>query len=97
MARAGTMYAHFKADLSRYVAHRPSILHWIMNPTGGFGEIGRGLLRAVRPWDEWIAGWGFDMGEGDPDLGEENALQKFEHWSAIRNLTSRSARSHPGT
>jgi 2,4-dichlorophenol 6-monooxygenase len=77
MARAGTVYAHFRADLSRYVAHRPSILHWIMNPAGGFGEIGMGLLRAVRPWDEWIAGWGFDMAKGDPDLAPANALAKI--------------------
>ena len=27
----------------------------------GFGEIGMGVLRAVRAWDEWMAGWGFDM------------------------------------
>ena len=77
MARAGTVYAQFKADLSRYVAHRPSILHWIMNPAGGFGEIGMGLLRAVRPWDEWIAGWGFDMAQGEPDLSPGTALAKI--------------------
>lgn len=77
MARAGTVYAQFKADLSRYVAHRPSILHWIVNPAGGFGEIGMGLLRAVRPWDEWIAGWGFDMAKGEPDLSREAALEKI--------------------
>ena len=34
LARAGTAYVRFNADLSRYVAHRPSILHWIMNPAG---------------------------------------------------------------
>jgi 2,4-dichlorophenol 6-monooxygenase len=77
MARAGTVYAHFKADLSRYVAHRPSILHWILNPAGGFGEIGMGLLRAVRPWNEWIGGWGFDIAKGKPDLSQENALAKI--------------------
>lgn len=77
MARAGTVYAQFHADLSHLVAHRPSILHWIMNPAAGFGEIGMGLLRAVRPWDEWIAGWGFDMAEGDPDLDPAHALQKI--------------------
>ncbi len=77
LARAGTVYAHFKADLSSYVAHRASILHWIMNPVGGFGEIGMGLIRAVRPWDEWIAGWGFDMSQGDPDLSHGNALEKI--------------------
>ena len=32
LARAGTVYILFHADLSRYVAHRPSILYWIMTP-----------------------------------------------------------------
>jgi 2,4-dichlorophenol 6-monooxygenase len=77
MARAGTVYVQFHADLSHLVAHRPSILHWIMNPAAGFGEIGMGLLRAVRPWDKWIAGWGFDMAEGDPDLDPAHALEKI--------------------
>jgi 2,4-dichlorophenol 6-monooxygenase len=76
-ARAGTVYARFDADLSSYVAHRPSILHWIMNPAGGFGEIGMGLLRAVRTWDQWIAGWGFDISKGEPDLSHGNALAKI--------------------
>ncbi|WP_208180277.1 FAD-dependent monooxygenase [Sinorhizobium medicae] len=77
LARAGTVYTQFKADLSKYVAHRPSILHWIVNPEAGFGEIGMGLLRAVKPWTEWIAGWGFDMSKGDPDTSRENALKKI--------------------
>ena len=64
LARAGTAYIMFNADLSRYVGHRPSILHWIFNSQAGFGEIGMGLLRAVKPWTEWIAGWGFDMAAG---------------------------------
>jgi 2,4-dichlorophenol 6-monooxygenase len=50
MGRAATIYTPFKADLTRYVAHRPSILHWIMNPGAGFGEIGMGTFRAIRPW-----------------------------------------------
>lgn len=77
MARAGTVYTQFTADLSRYVAHRSSILHWIMNPAAGFGEIGMGLLRAVRPWDKWIAGWGFDLSQGDPDLDPARAIEKI--------------------
>ena len=59
MARAGTTYVRFKADLSKYVQHRPSILHWIVNPAAGFGEIGMGLLRAISPWNDWIARLGF--------------------------------------
>ncbi|MFZ4718740.1 MAG: FAD-dependent monooxygenase [Ilumatobacteraceae bacterium] len=71
LARAGTVYAQFSADLTHYVAHRPSILHWIFNRTAGVGEIGLGLLRAVEPWTKWIAGWGFDPAVGPGDLGDE--------------------------
>jgi 2,4-dichlorophenol 6-monooxygenase len=77
LARAGTVYVQFRADLSRYVAHRPSILHWIVNSKAGFGEIGMGLLRAVRPWHQWIAGWGFDMAGGEPDLDDETILDRI--------------------
>lgn len=76
-ARAGTAYVRFRADLSRYVAHRPSILHWIMNPAANFGEIGMGLLRCVRPWNEWIAGWGFDKDAGEPDLSLETVTAQI--------------------
>lgn len=68
MARATTAYVQFTADLARYVAHRPSILYWIMAPSASFGEIGMGLLRAVQPWDKWIAGWGYDADAGEPDF-----------------------------
>ncbi|WP_229053481.1 FAD-dependent monooxygenase [Aeromicrobium sp. Leaf350] len=71
LARAGTAYILFNADLSRYVEHRPSILHWVMNSKAGFGEIGMGLLRAIKPWNQWIAGWGFDMAAGEPNLDDD--------------------------
>lgn len=77
MSRAATAYVTFNADLSQYVAHRPSILQWIANPIAGFGEIGMGLLRAIRPWDQWIAGWGFDMNQGEPDLSDETIVQRI--------------------
>jgi 2,4-dichlorophenol 6-monooxygenase len=79
MGRAATIYTLFKANLTRYVAHRPSILHWIMTPGAGFGErimtpgagfgeIGMGTFRAIRPWYQWIAGWGYDINGPEPDL-----------------------------
>ncbi|MGV9734500.1 FAD-dependent monooxygenase [Rhodococcus aetherivorans] len=77
LARAGTAYILFNADLSKYVAHRPSILHWIVNSKAGFGEIGMGLLRAIRPWDQWIAGWGFDMANGEPDVSDDVVLEQI--------------------
>jgi 2,4-dichlorophenol 6-monooxygenase len=78
LARAGTVYAQFRGDLSKYVAHRPAIMTWIVNQEAAVGEIGLGLLRAVRPWDQWIAGWGFDISQGDPDLGFETARTRIK-------------------
>lgn len=77
LARAATAYVLFKADLSRYVAHRPSILYWIVTSNAAFGEIGMGLLRAIDPWKRWIAGWGLDMKKGEPDFSAEEVLSKI--------------------
>ncbi|MEQ6437966.1 FAD-dependent monooxygenase [Comamonas sp. w2-DMI] len=77
LARAGTAYVVFHADLTRYVAHRPSILYWIVTSNTAFGEIGMGLLRAVEPWKKWIAGWGFDMSQGEPDFSPEEVKRKI--------------------
>jgi 2,4-dichlorophenol 6-monooxygenase len=76
LARAGTAYVLFTADLTRYVAHRPSILYWIVTSDASFGEIGMGLLRLVEPWNQWIAGWGFDMSKGEPDFSPEEIKRK---------------------
>lgn len=80
LARAGTVYAQFRGDLSSYVAHRPSVLNWIVNTDAAVGEIGLGLLRAVSPWDEWIAGWGIDISKGDPDLSVETATARIRSY-----------------
>jgi 2,4-dichlorophenol 6-monooxygenase len=77
LARAATAYALFRADLSRYVEHRPGMLYWLLTPTASFGEIGMGLLRAIRPWHTWIAGWGFDMADGEPDFAEDVVKAKI--------------------
>lgn len=78
MARAGTVYTVFNADLTKYSKHRPSILNWIVTPDASFGEIGMGLLRAVHPWTQWIAGWGFDTSKGEPDLSPEAIIPKIK-------------------
>lgn len=77
LARAGTMYVHFSADLARYAAHRPSILYWIVTPSASFGEIGQGVLRAITPWNQWIAGWGFDLATGEPTLTEAQIIERI--------------------
>jgi 2,4-dichlorophenol 6-monooxygenase len=80
LARAGTVYVQFHGDLGDFVAHRPSILNWIVNADAAVGEIGLGLLRAVTPWDTWIAGWGFDPSTGGPDLSRETAIARIRQY-----------------
>jgi 2,4-dichlorophenol 6-monooxygenase len=77
MARAGTLYTLFNADLTRYVQHRPSIMHWIVSPEASFGELGVGMIRAIKPWTQWIVGWGFDMTKGEPDQSDEAVLPRI--------------------
>ena len=86
LARAATAYVLFHADLRRYVEHRPGILHWIMSPIAGYGEIGMGLLRAIRPWHTWIAGWGFDLASGEPDFSDDGVKARIRHYVGDPNL-----------
>ncbi|MDQ0377025.1 FAD-dependent oxidoreductase [Amycolatopsis thermophila] len=66
--KAGSMNIVFRADLSRHVAHRPSVLYWVMRPGAHLGGIGMGLVRMVRPWDEWLLTWGYDISQPPPEV-----------------------------
>ena len=66
----GSMNILFKADLSRYVAHRPSVLYWVMQPGADVGGIGMGLVRMIRPWNEWLIVWGYDINQPAPEVDE---------------------------
>ncbi|RUM22099.1 2,4-dichlorophenol 6-monooxygenase [Rhizobium vallis] len=68
MGVAGSMNILFKADLSRYVAHRPSVLYWVLQPGSNVGGIGMGLVRMIRPWNEWLINWGYDISQGVPEV-----------------------------
>jgi 2,4-dichlorophenol 6-monooxygenase len=72
---AGSMNIVFHADLSKYVAHRPSVLYWVLQPGADIGGIGLGLVRMVRPWDEWLIVWGYDINEPPPQVDEEEAIR----------------------
>ena len=85
-ARAGTVYTLFDADLARYVQHRPSILYWIVTSGALFGEIGMGLLRAIKPWHQWISGWGFDLAKGEPDMSPASVSAKIRVMVGDPNL-----------
>jgi 2-polyprenyl-6-methoxyphenol hydroxylase-like FAD-dependent oxidoreductase len=44
---------HIKADLSKYISHRPGSLNWVLNPDApDWSSVGN--FRMVRPWTEWV-------------------------------------------
>jgi 2,4-dichlorophenol 6-monooxygenase len=75
MGVGGSMNILFKADLSKYVAHRPSVLYWVMQPGANVGGIGMGLVRMIRPWNEWLIVWGYDINGPAPDVTPEYATE----------------------
>lgn len=80
MGRAGSMNIIVQADLTKYVAHRPSVLYWVLQPGAQIGGIGAGLIRMVRPWTEWLFIWGYDIEQGERQITDDEAI------SIVRNL-----------
>lgn len=72
---AGSMNITFKADIARYVAHRPSVLYWVIQPGANVGGIGAGLVRMVRPWNEWLIVWGYDIAKEPPKVDTAAAIK----------------------
>ncbi|MFC7405623.1 FAD-dependent oxidoreductase [Georgenia alba] len=75
MDLAGSMNIVCHVDLSEFVAHRPSVLYWVLQPGATIGGIGLGLVRMVRPWNEWLITWGYDINQPPPDLDEAMATE----------------------
>jgi 2,4-dichlorophenol 6-monooxygenase len=73
MGVGGSMNILFRADLSKYVAHRPSVLYWVMQPGADVGGIGMGLVRMIRPWNEWLIVWGYDINKPAPVVDADMA------------------------
>ena len=85
MGVAGSMNIIIEADLSRYAAHRPSVLYWVLQPGSDVGGIGMGLVRMVRPWNEWLVLWGYDINQPEPEVSEDFA--KNVCWNLIGDGT----------
>jgi 2,4-dichlorophenol 6-monooxygenase len=77
---AGSMNITFKADISAYVGQRPSVLYWVIQPGSNVGGIGAGLVRMVRPWNEWLIVWGYDITQPPPTVTDDSAIE------IVRNL-----------
>jgi 2,4-dichlorophenol 6-monooxygenase len=73
MGIGGSMNILIKADLSKFVAHRPSVLYWVMQPGADVGGIGMGVVRMVRPWNEWLVIWGYDINQPPPEVSDDFA------------------------
>ncbi len=72
---AGSMNIVFSADLSKYVVHRPGVLYWVLQPGSNIGGIGMGTIRMVRPWDEWLVIWGYDINDPPRNIDDEAAIK----------------------
>ena len=72
---AGSMNIVFHADLTKFVEHRPSVLYWVLQPGSNIGGIGMGLVRMVRPWDEWLIVWGYDINQPPPEVDDAMATK----------------------
>ncbi len=72
---AGSMNIVFSADLSKYVAHRPGVLYWVLQPGSNIGGIGMGTIRMVRPWNEWLIIWGYDINDPPLNIDDEAAIK----------------------
>jgi 2,4-dichlorophenol 6-monooxygenase len=77
---AGSINITFKADISAKVATRPSVLYWVIQPGSDVGGIGAGLVRMIRPWNEWLIVWGYDITQPPPTVDTEKAIE------IVRNL-----------
>ena len=73
MGVAGSINLLCKMDLTKYVAHRPSVLYWVLQPGSNVGGIGMGVVRMVRPWNEWLIIWGYDINQPRPELSDDQA------------------------
>lgn len=104
MGLEGSMNIEFEADLSKYVAHRPSVLYWVFQPGSDIGGIGAGVVRMVRPWHKWLSIYGYDIKDGPPDVSHAEAekivrqligdddvpikIDKLSYWT-VNNVVAR--------
>jgi 2,4-dichlorophenol 6-monooxygenase len=73
MGLSGSVNIIFESDLTEHVGYRPSVLYWILQPGAEIGGVGAGVIRMVRPWREWMAIWGYDKDQGEPEITEAEA------------------------
>jgi 2,4-dichlorophenol 6-monooxygenase len=62
-----------EVDLSRYTAHRPGAIYWMIQPGNDYW-VGSGTWICHRPFSEWIVSRQYDIADGPPDTSEQGAI-----------------------
>jgi len=73
MGVGGSMNIVCEMDLREWCENRPSSLYWVLQPGANTGGIGLGLVRMVRPWNEWLVTWGYDINQPPPEMDDQKA------------------------
>ncbi|KAL1885173.1 hypothetical protein Plec18167_001830 [Paecilomyces lecythidis] len=69
---------HIIADLTKYIAHRPGSLNWILNPEApDWSAVGN--FRMVRPWTEWVVSMHPSRKDGKSFSPTEEEITKRLH------------------
>jgi 2-polyprenyl-6-methoxyphenol hydroxylase-like FAD-dependent oxidoreductase len=69
---------HIKADLRKYVAHRPGNLNWVLNPEApDWSAVGN--FRMVHPWNEWVVSMHPASKDGQRFVPTESDILKRIH------------------
>ena len=78
---------HIRADLTKYIAHRPGSLNWILNPEApDWSAVGN--FRMVRPWYEWVVSMHPATKDGNRVAPTEEAIIKRLHQMIGDNTVS---------
>lgn len=89
MGKSGSMNIWCNMDLSEYCENRQSTLYWVLQPGASVGGIGLGLVRMVKPWDEWLVTWGYDINGEPPVLDDASAADIVRGLVGIPDLEVR--------
>ena len=63
-----------EADLTRFTAHRPAAIYWIVQPGNDYW-VGSGTWICVKPFTEWLVHRQYEPTDGEPDGSEAGLLE----------------------
>ncbi|RSZ61403.1 FAD-binding protein [Corynebacterium hylobatis] len=86
MGVGGSMNIFCEMDLSEYCEDRQSSLYWVLQPGASVGGIGLGLVRMVRPWNQWLVTWGYDINQPPPEVDATAAEEIVRNLVGIEDL-----------